>query len=170
MGPLYSRVRGTREFCKEDSIVVTIDGDDELILPSSLSLLADEFDKGGQVVYAKTQIHDKVIGEDYPSIIKEQNSYREHPWLCAPPRCFWSGMLRHIDEEYFLHNGTWIEAATDMALFFPLMELANGKVNFVDKVLYHYYWNKNNSSNPENQKFYEEIVRKTPKIQSKLFI
>lgn len=167
MGPLYGRVIGVEKICKKDSFVVFIDGDDCLCDVDAFYYLFESYQQGALVVYGKSKVFHTgaILGQDYSHEVKKQRSYRIEKWLCSPPRCCFSGLLKHINNQsYFLHEGKWIDAATDMALFISLMELASSNVKFVDRIMYDYYWEPKKCTNYDKQKYYEKIIRKAPKL------
>jgi len=86
---------------------------------------------------------------------------RTHSWRCSHLKTLKYKVFKHIPESYFKDNaGNWLDAASDLALMIPAMEIAGMEhVRFVPKPIY--FWNDSYGGNTkrELQKVCENIVR-----------
>lgn len=65
---------------------------------------------------------------------------RKLPWRSSHLKSIKWGILKQINKYWFMHKGKWLEAASDLALMFPCIEIAGlENVHYIHKVIY--YWN-----------------------------
>ena len=73
--------------------------------------------------------------------------YRRIPWSFTQPHSFRVFLWRNIDPADFrLASGKWIDDASDVAYFLPLLELAGGRAAMLDEVHYQYHVYGGNSA------------------------
>lgn len=86
---------------------------------------------------------------------------RKYKWRASHFKCFRYGLFAHLTKEDFMHNGAWMQAASDLALMFPVIELAGmDRVRFISKPIYHYNDNTGCNTNRAEQKKCAKIVRR----------
>ena len=153
MGPLYSRVKGADLIANDDNdLIITIDGDDQLSEDNNIfSEISKKHEEGYHVIWGRAlgifekqdgQIIKKEFGGSYGESVRQKSDYRKYNWCMGFPRCFSYWTLSKVDySKHFKINGRWIRAATDVAMFIPLMEIAGDKVCRIDKICYYYHRN-----------------------------
>jgi len=103
---------------------------------------------------------------DYPASVKKSCSFRSYMWLGAPLRTFYAKLFQLIKPEDFRYKGTIFPNAGEMALLFPMFEMAsNGHIYF--ESLPFYVINTANpfseiKSNRSSFKTYERYIRSLP--------
>lgn len=175
MGGAYNLHTAITSHCHSpEDIVVIVDGDDWLEGKDVFSYLNRFYNEQdcwvayGQFRYSTGHYG---VGRPYPS----RGSFarlREY-WYASPLRSFRAGLYHHIgqqDPDYSCMKdarGEWFTTAMDMALMYPLLDLAGfDRVRYNDRVLYVYnVENPLNVHKVEPQKEIEsgiEIRRKKP--------
>lgn len=142
------------EHCRDDEVVVELDGDDTLAHPHVLARL-DEIYRSGDVWMTYGQYvtdmgrHGSTTGckQIAPEIIAH-NTFREHEWAGWPLRTFKAFLFKAIKKEDLMYEGQFFDVTADLAYMFPLFELAGTHARFVPEVLYIY-----NTHNPISDGF-----------------
>lgn len=83
--------------------------------------------------------------EPLPQQVIDNNDYRSYKWVTSAPRTFYAGLYKNIKPEDLLYNGEHYPMAWDCAMMFPMLEMAAGRIEFINDVLYIY-----NCTNPIN--------------------
>lgn len=142
-GPLCNIVYGTSILCKENdknSIIITVDGDDKLADTTVLEYLNE--------VYQNPEIwitygNYKTTSGD-PSQNGELNDTRNYRinkiWKTSHLRTYRSKLWGKIKDKSFRdENGEYFKVAGDIAIMFPLLEMAGMKrIKYIQKCLYIY--------------------------------
>jgi glycosyltransferase involved in cell wall biosynthesis len=156
--------------CKNDEIVIILDGDDWLAHENVLSKLNE--------IYADSSVwisYGSYV--EYPSFAKgscarlipkkviQKKTYRQHQWSTSHLRTFYAGLFKKIDLKDFLYEGRFLESTWDMAAMFPMLEMAGKHARFVKDVLYVY--NRSNPLSddrvrPKKQIALEKYIRNLP--------
>jgi len=116
----------------DDEVIVSLDGDDWL-LPGALERVQREHDAGALVTYGSF-----VYADGRPGFAAPANpaTIRRDPWTATHLKTFRAGLLRRIQREHLQDaRGVWLEHARDMALMFPLIEMAGERAKFIPDVL-----------------------------------
>ena len=138
--------RVLRDWCEPDEIAVLVDGDDWLAGPDALTHIDwfyREYDcwvMYGQFLYSTGAYG---ICKPYPD--RKSFSRLRDVWYSSHIKTFRSGVYHKIEEQDPLYSclkdssGRWYTTAWDMALMYPVMELAGfDRVKYNDTVLYIY--------------------------------
>lgn len=135
--------------CKDDHIIVQLDGDDWFKHNGVLEYLNKIYqDPRVWLTYGQFEMYpsQKVkVASKLPENIIMSGSYRECEWVTSALRTFYAGLCKRIARQDLLDEGEFFACTCDMALMFPMLEMAAGKVRFIDEVLYVY-----NCMNPIN--------------------
>jgi glycosyltransferase involved in cell wall biosynthesis len=118
-------------------VVAILDGDD-WVMPTCLEKLWAEHCRGYDLVYT-----DEIIeGQDWSpgGALVPGLPVRRQLWSFSQLRSFKSYLFDLLPDETFRDvQGRYFRAAGDLALYFPMAELAGpGKVRFIPEKLYHY--------------------------------
>jgi len=134
-----------------EDIVVILDGDDFFANSSSLQHLNEVYNlRNCWVTYGSyMNLSNKIRGKfskQIPQEVVQANSFREYEWCTSHLRSFKSFLFKKIDETSLQDdNGEFFDFAGDLAIMFPLLELAGNKSTYIDKILY--VWNDLNDLN-----------------------
>ena len=130
----------------DDTVFAILDADDSL---SKTALLRVErvFRKYPKTLithgsYIKMSIGRKTkISRLYP----KSGNIRKLPWRASHLKTVKWSVLKNIKDEWFQDKGKWLDAASDLALMFPCIEIAGLKrVKHIPQAIY--YWNDNTPS------------------------
>ena len=147
-------------------IVSIVDGDD-MLPPKALWRVQRVYEKYPDTLitygsYIKMSKGRKTkISQPYP----DGADVRTYPWRGSHLKTFRASLLPHIREEWFKdEKGNWLQAASDLALMIPLMELAGlDRCRHISRPTYIWRDNTPWKTNRELQKRCEAIVRAKPR-------
>lgn len=159
-GHLYNHLQA-RDMIEDHAIIINIDGDDWLRL--------DEYARD-DIFQMINEIYDDPyvwltygsyyrypygnVGQcaAFPQHIIQKGHYRHYTWVSSHLRTYYAWLFKQIVYEDLLYSGTVPEfqgglwpAAADLALMFPMLEMAHGRFFYVKDVIYAY-----NRANPLN--------------------
>ena len=140
--------------CRDDEIIVEVDGDDrlahDLVLPYLNELYADP---NVWLTYGQYKNEPKEAVQAYgmqelgyaravsPDIVKK-NNYRK-VWVFMALRTFYAGLFKHIKKGDLLCGasvpefvGCFYPESWDLAMMYPMLEMAGGRFAFCDETLY----------------------------------
>jgi FkbM family methyltransferase len=129
VGAIANQIAGISH-CKEDDIVILLDGDDWLINNNTIfHYYNDLYDQGYQFTYGSMwSIVDNIplISQEYPTEVKKQRSYRDHRFNWKIPythlRTCLAKYFFTLDTSKFKVNGEWMKSGADNPLFYELIE------------------------------------------------
>ncbi len=134
--------------CDDEEIVVLVDGDDWLFDKEVLKRLNDTY-ASKEIWFTHGTLKEYPWGhvawcEPFPSSIMRQRAYRS--FKCPSHlRTFYAWLFKKIRLEDFLYKGEFFSMAWDMAIMYPLAEMAEERHVFISQVNYVY-----NMANPIN--------------------
>jgi len=135
----------------DEDVIVHVDGDDWLANKDVLEKVKNRYEKTNCLMTYGNHI-DYPAGEPrnplfrYPKNIVESNNFRNYRFLISHLRTFKYKLWKKIDQQDFLDkNGNLYKRTCDLAMMFPLIELAGERFEFIDDILYVY-----NMANPLN--------------------
>lgn len=170
MANLYDAIHS----CRDDEIVVVLDGDDWLAHDHVLSRLNELYANpdvwltyGNYIEYPTYKKGDNCAKLIPPKIIKE-NSFREYKWSASHLRTFYAGLFKRIALHDLLFDGKFYEATCDLGSMLPMLEMAGEHIKFVKDVLCIY-----NRDNPlsddkvrfEKQQILDRHIRTLPRYE-----
>ena len=154
-GAVRNQIESIRKYCKEDDIVMFLDGDDSFINDNEiLHFYNNLYDGTTEFTYGSCySMVDRIplIAQNYPEEVKQSKEYRKYKFNWNMPythlRTFKAGLLNDIDDSNFQDkNKNWYKAGGDGSIFYSLIEQADpDKVKVVSDILYNY-----NDINPLN--------------------
>lgn len=147
--------------CQDDEIVVLVDGDDWLNQRCPvLKILNDAYqDENVWMTYGQyTEYPSKVLGlcAKLPWEVIEWNAHRKYRWVTSHLRTFYAGLFKRINKEDLLYEDDFYPMTWDLAIMFPMLEMAGHHIKFITDILYIY-----NLDNPLNdwRKDYRLVVK-----------
>jgi hypothetical protein len=110
--------------CRPDDVVVHLDLDDWLRGPDSLSVIADAYlDPDLWMTWGSYDTSDGRKGIAGP--YRDDENCRTTPWRLSHLKTFRAGLAQRIrPEDLHLPDGQWTHRAVDLALMFPMFEMA----------------------------------------------
>ena len=159
---MYKIIRQTDRTMKpnNDVVAAVIDADD-FISKDAFSMVEREYRKHPDTLitygsYKKMSRKKRTkISRAYP----KSGNVRKLPWRGSHLKTIRWKILKQVKPKWFQYKGKWLEAASDLALMFPCIELAGLKRSrHIHKVIY--YWNDNMTKRKRAvQKRCEKILR-----------
>lgn len=169
-GPLENHYRACH-FCKDDYVIVILDGDDFFAHDQVLAYLNRVYqDSHVWMTYGQfKEVPSETLGFccPMPKHIVEQNAFRDFSHIPSHLRSFYAGLFNQIKKEDLMMNGEFFKMAGDMAAMIPMIEMAReGHFRFISDVLYLY-----NAINPlsehriskEQQRAVDLEIRRRPR-------
>jgi glycosyltransferase involved in cell wall biosynthesis len=128
-------------------VVVSLDGDDFLAHKGVLQKLADVYkDHNVWMTYGTYRCDPPGLGcvcAPLPETVMRQRLFRCYPWVTSALRTFYAGLFQKIKKEHFMYRGDFVASACDLAMMFPMLEMASqGHIRYIKEVIYIY--NRNN--------------------------
>lgn len=139
--PQIANILELTKISKNNSICVSIDGDDWLKSSQVLNKLNDVYKKNDvwmtygsyeEFPFRSVKFH----YHSYPKEVIENNSFREYKWLASHLRTYKRELFLKIDENDFKRkDGEWLDTAGDQAFMLPMLEMSGNKSVYIDEVL-----------------------------------
>lgn len=127
--------------CKNNEIIVLLDGKDWLVHESVLSILDKKY-KNSDILLTYGQYIDTngIIGccTSYPENIIRERSYRQDDCRASHLITFKAFLFKHICKEDLMHEEKFFDMAWEHAFMFPMLEMVGNKFCFIDQILYVY--------------------------------
>lgn len=137
--------------CDDNAIIVSLDGDDWFAHNNVLNLINEAYTfndiwmtYGQHIKYPSNALGN---GAPIPKDIIETGTFRKmFPFPFSPVRTFYAWLFKKIDKRDLLDdNGKFFAMAGDVAIMFPIVEMAKDHFMFIPDVIYIY-----NRANPIN--------------------
>lgn len=127
------------------TIDILVDGDDYLYSRDVINILHEKYLNTNCLITYGSHLSSKGIqGKKYPKLIREFKLYRKYFWYASHLKTFRHDLWLSIDQKDLLdQNGKYFSVASDLALMFPMLEMAGNRQEFVKDILYVY-----NDQNP----------------------
>ena len=140
--------------CKDNEIVVMVDGDDWLAHRGVFKFINREYgDKNVWFTYGQYRNEPAREAERWgfsvrgycrpvPSRIQERKIYRRRNFIYMHPRTFYAWLFKLIKLEDLIavgvkgFRGDFYPASNDLAIFYPIVEMAHKRTRFISKILY----------------------------------
>jgi len=156
--------------CNDEDIVVVLDGDDWFAHEDVLNTLNRYYaNPDVWVTYGQYMLYpDYSKGCSSPVSQKylQVGDIRKDPWRYSHLRTFYAGLFKQIKLEDFLYEGQFFKVSCDLAIMFPLIEMAREHCYFIPDILYIYNYQSplNDAKLRESfQKEMEGYIRQLPK-------
>ena len=142
--------------CKDNDVIIIIDGDDWLASSYSLSTLACAYDEKdclmtyGSYIYNPTGQRG-IEPSQYPDEVIKNNLFREDAWRASHLRSFKYSLWKNLNQDDLKdEEGNYYAMAYDQAIMLPLLEMASTRSKYIEETLYVY--NKDNPLNVDKIK------------------
>lgn len=143
-GALDSIVIGIKTLqCQDDDVIVIIDGDDWLYDDQALSHVAAAYEESPIFLtygnYVTNPPSFTGNPEQPPVEVVDNKLYRQIPFIFSHLRTFKYLLWRHLrDEDLRDEHGEYFRVAGDLAIMWPLLEMAGSHFKPIQKILYVY--------------------------------
>lgn len=147
--------------CNDREVVIILDGDDALAHNKVLAYLNNVYsDSNVWLTYGQFREYPSGVHgfcEPMPDWVVQKNMFRKYPIAPSHLRTFYAGLFKHIKTEDLFYNGDFFPMTYDLAMMFPMIEMAReGHFRFIPDILLDY-----NTSNPINDhKVSKELQQK----------
>ncbi len=137
--------------CQDDEIIVVVDGDDKLANTHVLSKLNSVYANPeiwltyGDFIDHPAYTARHLLCKKFPKHVIRNNTFRSHPWVSSHLRTFYAGLFKKIKLKDLLMDGSFFPMAGDLAVMFPMLEMAGEHHKYIRNTLYIY-----NCENPIN--------------------
>jgi len=166
-GALANLYRGIQS-CLDDEIVVTVDGDDWLYHDHVLTQINSHYSEneiwlthGRFIEYPHNHSN---WGLNIPPQIVNRGAFRR--FRCPSHlRTFYAWLFKKIKLEDLLYNGQFFPMTWDMAMMYPMIEMAGERHAFIEEVNYVYNMANqinDNKVNPDLQNQLDRYIRSMP--------
>lgn len=168
-GALYNLYHAIHS-CDDKEVIVTVDGDDWLAHSQVLTRVSQEYqDPNIWITYGQFEwstTHEKGCCEEYRKTTIDNNNFRRTTWYASHLRTFYAKLFKLIKYKDLRHQGRFFKVTWDLAMMFPMLEMAQERHRFIPDVLYVY--NVENILNdfriyPQEQILMETIIRQKKK-------
>lgn len=137
--------------CQPDEIAIIVDGDDWLAHENVFAHINRVYqDENVWLTYGQFAVFPFAIpgwAAQVPGKVIEENNFRSHDWCTTHLRTFYAGLFQKINVWDLWYNGEFFPMAGDLALMFPLLELAGNHSRYIPEILYIY--NRANALNED---------------------
>ena len=127
------------------TIDLIVDGDDYLYSSDVLNILEEKYKQANCLITYGSHLSSKgVQGKKYPRIIRKFNLFRKYFWYASHLKTFRHDLWLAIKPKDLINkNQQYFSVAWDLAMMFPMLEMAGKRQEFISEILYFY-----NDSNP----------------------
>ncbi|HJM69095.1 MAG TPA: glycosyltransferase [Candidatus Babeliales bacterium] len=127
--------------CRDDSIIIELDGDDSLIDNKVLNRLNREYNRSDAwTVYANytnnpPQLAEKLKIKNWckktPRWVIKHKAFRERVWHYSGLRTYYAWLFKQIRKEDLLLENDFIPVFHDAATYYPILEMADEHVSWI---------------------------------------
>ena len=128
-----------------EDIIINVDGDDALYLNSALEIVASTYERTGCLMtYGsfKTQSGRNIlpnVGKRYAQSVINKNLYRKSEWIASALRTYKYTLWRCVDDNDLRDSeGNYWRVAGDLAIMFPMLEMAGDRQEAISDPIYFY--------------------------------
>ena len=156
--------------CQPEEIIVSLDGDDWLAHDCVLNHLNAIYqDPNVWLTYGQFQWWPKNVPgfcHAVPQSVLEEGKIRDYGWVTTALRTYYAGLYQKIKKEDLLYDDAFYQMAGDLAIMFPMVEMAGTHCKFVSEILYIYNTESNindHKVNGNNQVNLGNVIRDKPR-------
>jgi glycosyltransferase involved in cell wall biosynthesis len=127
--------------CKDEEIVVRVEGHDLLAHPFVLTKLNKVYANpeiwltyGNYLDYPSYKQKPKLC-QKFPKTVLRSQRFRHYKWVTAPLHTFYAGLFKKISSDHLIREGSFLPVAGDVAVMIPMLEMASNHFQFIDEVL-----------------------------------
>ena len=119
------------------TVDILIDGDDYLYSGDVLNILYEKYlNTNCLITYGSHLSSNGIQGKKYPKLIRKFNLYRKYFWYASHLKTFRHDLWLAVNKNDLIdQNGKFFSVASDLALMFPMLEMAGNRQEFVRDIL-----------------------------------
>lgn len=141
-GSAYRRYEAITAVDDNDSVIVMLDLDDEL-LPNALERVEEEYKKGKLMTYGNYITDKGIIYQPhllhFSDDTHHERSYRKERWRSTHLKTFKRYLFDNIDEVDFFYKDKWMDCTPESPLMFALLEMCGkDRIGVVEEPIYRY--------------------------------
>lgn len=143
--------------CEDDEVVVMLDGDDFLAHERVFDQLNRVYNSqnvwltfGSFTIFKKESRYVDGWAQNIPRHVVACNAFRYFQPGPSHLRTFYAGLFKQIDIEDLCENGDFYEYTYDLAMMFPMLEMAGERFKFIHDRVYIYNDSNALSDHKEN--------------------
>ncbi len=135
LGPL-ANIAKVLQGCADGEIAVLLNGEDWLAHEWVLTRLNQYYsDPDLWLAYGSSRNY-PTYEIDQASSFEKGKAIRGHHATSFPLKTFYAGLFKKIGETDFQYKGEYLKSASDLALMFPMLEMAQGHFQCLRDILY----------------------------------
>ena len=140
------------------TVDLIIDGDDYLYSSDVLNILEEKYLQTNCLITYGSHISSKgVQGKKYPRLIREFNLFRKYFWYASHLKTFRHDLWLALNPKDLINkNREYFSVAWDLAMMFPMLEMAGNRQEFISEILY--FYNDNNPISDHKIRRKEQIL------------
>ncbi len=135
--------------CKRTDLIVLLDGDDRFAHENVLATVNHVYsDPNIWLTYGQFREYPSGVRgfcAPYPKHVVDRNGFRYYPDTPSHLRTFYAGLFHKMRKEDLMFQGEFFPTTYDLAIMFPMIEMARSHFRFIPEVLVEY-----NGENPLN--------------------
>lgn len=133
-------VEYARRAARHDTVVMLVDGDDQLAHESVLTLIEHEYRCGAWATYGGCWPANgsPPVFDLYPQRIARAGNFQDWLWCGTQPRTFRRFLLDQLTDDDFKIDGEWPKVAGDVCVFLPILQMACERAVGIRDMLYRY--------------------------------
>ena len=122
------------------TIDILIDGDDYLYSGDVLSIIYEKYlNTNCLITYGSHLSSQGIQGKKYPWLIRKLNLFRKYFWYASHLKTFRHDLWLSVNlNDLKDNNGKYFSVASDLAIMFPMLEMAGNRQAFIKDLLYVY--------------------------------
>ena len=151
------------------TVDLIVDGDDYLYNCNVFNILKEKYNQTNCLITYGSHLSSKgVQGKKYPRFIREFNLFRKYFWYASHLKTFRHDLWLAINQQDLINkNREYFSVASDLAIMFPMLEMAGNRQEFISEVLYVY--NDNNPISDHKIRRKEQILAAKEIRQKKIY-
>jgi glycosyltransferase involved in cell wall biosynthesis len=123
--------------CRDDEIIVIVDGDDCLASPDVLKIINETYqDPNVWLTYGQNEYSSGGIGQCRE--LPVDCYVRHYSWVTSHLRTSYARLFKKIKLEDFMFDSRHLVTTCDLAQMFPMIDMAGNRTRFIPTVLYIY--------------------------------
>ena len=160
--PAYSYYVAANNYCNDDDIMVQLDGDDMLAGEEVLSKLVHVYNNKNIWVtfgsFISTEGTTRIDANKY-NISKCLGNIRNSTWITSHLRTSYTWLFKRIKEQDLKYENNFLNCTNDVAIMFPIIEMAGRDRTHYMKDIIHLYRLHPNNIFLKNRKLQVEIEK-----------
>ena len=158
--------------CNDTDIIVTLDGDDWFAHENVLQRINSAYaNPNVWLTYGQFKRYPQgSIGwcRQTPKNVVAQNTFRKHKYPPSHLRTFYAALFKKIKIEDLMKDGQFYTMSWDLAMMFPMIEMAKDRFQFISEPLYIYNLANNINDHKVSQRTQKSLadeIRSLPPYQ-----